>query len=116
MGVEREVVGGERQVGVEERAEPLTLDGADDSAVPVPEEAVVDEQELRAGGRRPLEELARGGDAAGHLADPRRAHDLHAHRPVVGERVEVEELAREGEDLVAGRVFRHSANLSGLGV
>ena len=58
MGVEREVVGGERDVGGEQRLEsPLQLT-VDDAGVVVPEEPVVDDQQLGTGVPRTLEELS----------------------------------------------------------
>ncbi|MGH2781703.1 MAG: hypothetical protein ACRDLA_09920 [Thermoleophilaceae bacterium] len=36
MGVEGEVVGGQRQIGVEEHAQPLAQDGPDDARLLVP--------------------------------------------------------------------------------
>ena len=101
MGVEREVVGGERDLGVEERLEPAADPRVDHARLVVPEDAVVDDDELRARLGGELEQLERGRDRADDLGDLVGAFDLHSLRPVVGPVAEVEELGREGEDLVA---------------
>ena len=115
MGVEREVVGGERDLRVEERLEPAADARVDHARLVVPEHAVVDDDELCAllGGE--LEELERGRDRADDLGDLVGALDLHSLRAVVGPVAEVEELGREGEDLVASS---HGRTLPcvGLGV
>ena len=62
VGVERQVVGRERQIGVEERAQPPFQLGADHPRVTIPEEPVMNEHQLGAQLGGPLEELAGGGD------------------------------------------------------
>ena len=57
MGVQGEVVRGERQVGGEERLQPPLHAPVDRPRLVLPEQAVVDEHELRARLARPLEEL-----------------------------------------------------------
>ena len=61
---------------------------------------MVDQEQLGARGGGALEELERRRDAARDSVDLARARDLQPHWPVVGVGVEVEQLAREGEDLV----------------
>ena len=63
----------------------------------------MDEDELRAKGCGPLEELARGGHSARNPRHLRGAGDLQPHGAIVGIRRGVEELVRKGEDLVSGR-------------
>ena len=100
MRVEREVVRGQRDPGVEERLQSAAHGVVDHARVAVPEHTVVDQEHLGARRGGALEELERRRDAARDSVDLGRAGDLHAHRPVVRVGVEVEQLAREGEDLV----------------
>src|SRR6266508_5297817 len=88
--VEGEVVRGQRQVGVEERLEPAAHAAIDRPGLVVPEQAVMDDDQLCAGRGGPLEELQRGGDGADDLRHLVGAGDLHPLRPVVREGVEVE--------------------------
>ena len=64
---------------------------------------MVDDDELRVRLGGELEELQRGRDRADGLGDLVGAFDLHPLWAVVGPVAEVEELGREGEDLVARR-------------
>jgi hypothetical protein len=92
MGVEGQVVGDEREVCVKERLEAPPHDCADHAGVLLPEETVVDDDHLRAGLGRPLEELTRGRHAAGDLANLGGSHDLEAHGAVIGVCGRVEKL------------------------
>ena len=100
MRVEREVVGDEAQIGAKERLEPAAQSSVDDERLSTPEEAVVDEHELRAGLGSPLEQLQRGGDTAGDLLHRRRAHDLKPGTAEFGKPVDLQPLVRIGDDLV----------------
>ena len=100
VGVEGEMVGEQRQVGAEERLQPAAQTAVDDERLVPPEEPVVDDDELRPGGRGPLEQLERAGDAAG---DPRHvvgAGDLQPGHAELGVALDLEQLVREGDDLV----------------
>src|ERR687897_977220 len=101
MRVKGEVVGGERYIPCEERLKPSLQLPIDDARVVLPEEPMGDGQELCARVCRALEELARAGDARGDLRYLVGPDDLEAHRPVVVKRVEVQQLARELQDVVA---------------
>ena len=85
VGVEREVVGGERDVGVEERLQPAAQPRGRRRSGSLPQkQAVVDEHELGAGPRRALEELERRRDAADdrrHLVARRRPGAPAARTP-----------------------------------
>jgi hypothetical protein len=63
----------------------------------------MDEHQLRVRGRRPLEELERGGDAGHQLADLGTADDLESGRSVLRPLRDLEELVRVADDLVAVR-------------
>ena len=102
------MVGRERQVCIEQRLQPPSHAPVDRARLVLPQQAVVDEHELRAGCGRPLEELSRRRDGADELRNLIGSDDLHAHRPVVPERADVEELVGEGDDLVALRHGRRS--------
>ena len=116
MRVEREVVGSEAEVGSEERLEPAALAPVDPDGLVPPEHAVVDDQQLGARGRRALEELLRGRDAAGDLRHLVGAEHLQPGRAVFGEAVDLEQLVREADDLVALSHGPIIATLSALGV
>ena len=94
MRVERQVVRREVQVGSEERLQPATLAPVDPDRLVPPEHAVVDDHELSAGRRRPLEELDRGGDAARDLRHLVGSEHLQAGRAVLREAVDFEQLVR----------------------
>ena len=57
VGVERQVVGGEADVGVEQELEAALQRGVDRPGTGTPEEPVVDDQQLRALGGGQLEQL-----------------------------------------------------------
>ena len=101
MRVEREVVGGERDVPVEEGLEAPLHREVDDPRLVLPVLAVVDEEHLRPGVLRALKGLEGGRDRRGDLRHLVGSDDLEAHRAVVVEAVEVEQLARMVEDCVA---------------
>src|SRR4029453_2868888 len=106
--VEGEMVGGQRQVVIEERLQAAAEDAVDDAGVLVPEEAVVGDHKLRSGLAGTGEEVARGGDAAGDLGDVLPAEHLNAHGPGARIGLELEVLGGISQDLVARN---HSANL-----
>ena len=101
MRVEREVVRGERDVPVEEGLEAPLHREVDDPRLVLPVLAVVDEEHLRPGVLRALKGLEGGRDRGGDLRHLVGSDDLEAHRAVVVEAVEVEQLARMVEDCVA---------------
>ena len=117
MRVERQVIGGEVEVGGEERLQPAALAPVDPDGLVPPEQAVVDDHELRAGGRRPLEELERGGDAARDLRHLVGAEHLEAGRPVLREAVR-RRAARSRSRMISSRWATGSiiATLCPLGV
>ena len=104
--VERQVVGGERDVGREQPLEPALHVAADRTRLVVPEHPVVHEQQLRALDRGAVEHLERRGDGAGHALDLRGADHLHADRGVVAVAVRLELGVEEGQDLVAAALTR----------
>ena len=71
MGVERQVVGGEVDVVLEQRPQALGQQRRQPGRVEVPEQPVVDEHELRAELDRALDQLALRGDAGDHARDLR---------------------------------------------
>ena len=101
MRVERQVVGRERQVGVEQGLQAAALARVDDERLVAPPDAVVDEQELGARRRGGAKELERGRDAAGELRHLARAEHLRSGGPELAVGAGVEQLVGEGEDLVA---------------
>ena len=112
MGVEREVIRGQRDVGFEERFQAPAHRPVDSARVAVPDEPMVDDQKLCVLLDGPLEQGQRRGHAAGDLGDLVGALDLQAHRPVVRVGVEVEQLGGVGKDRVP---FRHRAILGSFG-
>ena len=56
VGVQRQVVGGERDVVGEERLQPAVQDRRDLLRIAAPEEAVVDQDEVGAGGHRGIQQ------------------------------------------------------------
>ena len=67
VGVEREVVRDEGEVGGEQRLEPASLAPVDHERLVPPEDPVMHEHELRLRRRGPFEELAGGGDTTNEL-------------------------------------------------
>ena len=104
--VERQVVGGERDVGREQALEPAPQVAADHARLVVPEHPVVHEQQLRALDRRAIEHLERGGDGAGHALDALGADHLQPIGRVVAVAVRLELGVEEGQDLVAAALTR----------
>ena len=101
MRIEGEVVGHEREIGAEQRLQPPALAPVDDQWLVAPEHAVVDEQQLSSRRRCALEQLERRGDAAGELRHLLGAEHLEAGEAVLGEALHLEQLVREGDDVVA---------------
>ena len=75
------------QVGSEERLEAATQAPVDPDGLVAPEHAVVDDHQLRACRRRPLEQLERGRDSARDLRHLVGAEHLQPGRAVLGEAV-----------------------------
>ena len=117
MCVEREVVCREVQVRGEESLQPAALAPVDPDGLVPPEHPVVDDHELRACLRCPLEELDRAGDAAGDLRHLVGAEHLEAGRPVLREAVDFEQFVCEPDDLVAAghsRDYRYPLRARGV--
>ena len=89
-------------------SEPPAKPCVDDERLVPPEQAVVHQHELGAQLHRPLEQLARAGDAARDRAHLGRADDLEALRRELRKTFDLEEPARVRHDLVPGR---HGASL-----
>ena len=83
--VERQVVGGEADVGREQRPQPLAPRADHARIVAVPEQAMVGDDQLRAGLDRALEQLEARGDAGRDVRDLVGALHLEAVGAVVGE-------------------------------
>ena len=108
----RRARGGSRRASIRRRTAPRSRPRdprVDHARLVVPEQAVVDDHELRARLGRALEQLQRRRDGADDLRHLVGAGDLHALRARSrGTSAEVEQLGREGEDLVAARHPRFS--------
>ena len=91
VGVEGEVVGGERDVVQEERAQSPIQGVIDVLGHPLPEQPVMDQDELGVLGGRALEQL----DAGGHARD-QRSHLLRTGylKPVGGVVIEVRRMQK----------------------
>ena len=101
MRVEREVVCGERDVCVEERLQPALHPKIDHPWIGVPEEPVVDDEQLGIDRRSVLEQLAGCRNPARDLGHLVGADHLEPDRSVVRVRVDVEQLVGKGNDRVA---------------
>ena len=101
MSVERQVVAGDREARVERDPEAGGHLLAQRPRMEVPEEPVMDEQELGARAHGALEQLAMGGDAGGDLGHLDGARDLKPVRPVVLPFPSLEQLVAELDDLLA---------------
>ena len=101
VGVERQVVAGQGHVRVEQRPQPALHRRPDRAGVKVPEQPVVTQDQLRALGRRALEQLELGRYTGDHHVDGRGAGHLEAVGPVVVEGFRVEKGVEEADDLVA---------------
>ncbi len=91
MGVERQVVGGERDVGVEQDLQPSPQRHVDRLGTRAPEEAVVHEQQISILGCRQLEQLGVRRDARREHLDVARAGDLQPVDAVVVEALGLEQ-------------------------
>ena len=98
--VQGQVVRDERQVVLEEAAQPGPLPLPDPARLRAPEEAVVHDQHLGALGRRPLEQFERRADPGRHPLHLRRADHLEADRQRVRVPAGVEVVIEEGDDLI----------------
>jgi hypothetical protein len=101
VGVERQVVGGEAHVALEQHAEPTGHAVAERLRSAAPEEPVVAEHELRAVRGGALEELQPGRDPGRHGGDILAARHLQTVGAVVGEGPHVEQLVELVQDFVA---------------
>jgi hypothetical protein len=98
VGVERQVVGGERDVVLEQRAQALREHGRQARRQEVEEQPVVHEHELGALRDGPLHQLPLGGDAGHDPAHLLRSGHLEAVRAEVLERARFEQLVESGDD------------------
>ena len=103
MGVEREVVGGEPDVVLEQRPQPLREHRRQPDGQEPPEQAVMDEDEVGLQLDGALDELPLGRHARDHATHLRPAWDLEPVRPVVVERVRVEQLVERADQVVDRR-------------
>jgi hypothetical protein len=102
VGVQRQVVGGERHVAVEQRLQPVAPPLVDPLGLLAPDQAVVAHHHLRSQRRGPVEQLEVRGDTRHQRRHLASAGDLEPVRPVILERRGVEQLVAPGDDLVAG--------------
>ena len=113
--VEGEVVGGERDVVVEQELQAaleLRVDGGDAGA---PEQPVVDKQQVGPLSGGQLEQLGVCGDAGGDRVDRVRTGDLQAVDAVVLEAGRLEQTVDLGEDLGGGGGHRATIAACGCG-
>ena len=103
MGVQRKMVGNQRDVRGEESGKPSTETSIDDERLGAPEESMVDEDELCAGARSTLEELEGGRHTAHDPRDLVRPDHLETHGTELRPLLHLEQVAREGHDVVAAR-------------
>jgi len=89
--VEREVVRGERDVGAQQRAQARGEGGGEPERAELPEQPVVDEEELGVGRDGPGDELPVRGDARDHPLGLLRARHLQPVGAVVAEPLRVEQ-------------------------
>ncbi len=87
VGVQRQVVRGEGEVVLEQRAQPLRQPRGEPDGLEAPEQAVMDQDELRLLRDGPLEQRALGGHAGHDALDVPLAGDLESVRAEVLERV-----------------------------
>jgi hypothetical protein len=100
MGVERQVVGGERDVVAEQRAEPLGEPRREPDRREVPEQPVVDEHELCLLRDRALEQRPLRRDAGDDTIDLPRTRYLESIGAEVVERGWVQQLVEGTDQLV----------------
>ena len=87
MGIEGEVIGNEREIGVEKGLQPSFLAPVDHELLVVPEQSVVNQHHLGTALGGQLEQLERGRDGTDDLLDLARSFDLEPNRPEIGEAV-----------------------------
>ena len=92
MGVERQVVGGEADVVLEQRPQPLGERGRQPGAEEVPEQPVMDEHEAGLEHDGAVDQLALGADPRDDLRDRLAAGYLEPVRPEVGERTGIKQI------------------------
>src|SRR3954468_3440277 len=100
MGIERDVVRGEVDVVLEQRAQSLGQHRREPRRLEVPEEAVVHEHELGVQLDRALAQLSLRRDAGDHPRDLARARNLEPVRAQVRVRTGVQEIVERGDDVV----------------
>src|SRR5207249_2197393 len=100
VGVEREVVGGERDAGLEQDLQAALEWRVDRGDARAPEESGVDDQQLRLLRGRPLEQLRACGEAAGERGYAlSTAGDLQAVQAEILEAGRLEQALGLGEDI-----------------
>ncbi len=108
VGVEREVVGGEPDVVVEEHLQPPLEQRIDEQRPGAPEQPVVHDEQLRPDGGGVRERLERRRDGGRDQQDLAGTGHLEPVRPVVPEPPDVELGIEERDDLARGRAHRPS--------
>ena len=113
VAVEGQVVGGEREVGVEEQLQAALGGAVERARRPGPEEPVVDEHEVGALLARASEQLDIRRDAGYHGLDLLASGYLQSVGPVVVVRGGIQKLVEVANDLIAGcHRHRHRCSLS----
>lgn len=106
MRVERQVVGEEVDVAVQQQRQPLLHPAGDAAVLAAPEEAVMDEDGIGLGADRGLDQRAARGHARDDLAHGGAALDLQAVRSVVLEALGSEQQVECVQQFVAGGAHR----------
>lgn len=106
MRVERQVVGEEVDVAVQQQRQPLLHPAGDAAVLTAPEQAVVDEDGIGLGADGGLDQRAARGHARDDLAHRGAALDLQAVRSVVLEALGSEQQVECVKQLVAGGAHR----------
>jgi hypothetical protein len=108
VAVEREVVGGQRDVRVEEQLQAALGGAVERSRRAGPEQAVMDEHEVRVLFTRAREELGIRAHARDYRLDLLASGYLQSVGPVVVVRSGIQKLVEVANDLIAGRHrYRH---------
>ena len=114
VGVQREVVGGKADVGLEQDLQATLERAVDWSRTAAPEEPVVDDQQLGPLGGGEFEQLGVGGDSGGHGHNLGRSRNLQAVGTVVLKASGFEQTIDLLEDL--GKQGGHHAKIAALEV
>ena len=99
--IQRQVVGREADVGVEQRAQALAHDPIDHAAVTVPEQPVVYDDQLCPGLRGLLKELEADAHGGEHSFDALAADHLQTHWAIVWKSGHVQRGIQKRDQIVA---------------